>query len=150
MDRLLFNYTRCLQCLQACLLPTRVIDLGDQAEKPIRLFLGQGSKDHYIALSHCWGNQRIITTILATLEDRKRNIPWESLSKTFQDAVIIARKLRVRFMWIDSLRIIQADSGDWGAESGKLGLIYENSYLNLSAAASAHGNHVGCLSLRPC
>lgn len=130
-------------------MPTRVIDVGDQAEQPIRLLLGQGGKDRYIALSHCWGNQRIITTTLATLEDRKRNIPWESLSKTFQDAVFIARKLRIRFMWIDSLCIIQDDSEDWEAESGKLGSIYENSYLTISAAASAHGNHVGCLGLRP-
>lgn len=134
---------------EPALLPTRVIDIGDQAEQPIRLFLGQGSKDRYIALSHCWGNQRIITTTLATLEDRKRNIPWESLSKTFQDAVIIARKLRVRFIWIDSLCIIQDDNEDWEVESGKMGLIYENSYLTISATASAHGNHVGCLGLRP-
>lgn len=131
------------------LLPTRVIDVGDHAGQPIRLLLGQGDKDRYIALSHCWGNQRIITTTSATLEDRKRNIPRESLSKTFQDAVFIAPKLRIRFIWIDSLSIIQDENEGWKVESGKLGSIYENSYLTISAATSAHGNHVGCLNLRP-
>lgn len=122
--------------------------MGDHAEQPIALLLGQGGKERYITLSHCWGNQRIITTTSATIEDRKRNIPWESLSKTFQDAVFIARKLRILLLWIDSLCIIQDDNEDWEVESGKLGSIYENSYLTISAAASAHGNHVGCLNLR--
>lgn len=142
----------CVSTHNACsvsepaLLPTGVIDIGDQAEQPIRLFLGQGSIDCCIALSHCWANQGIVSTTLATLEDRKRNIPWESL---FQDAVIIARKLRVRFIWIDSLCNIQDDSEDREIESEKLGSIYENSYLTISATASAHGNHVGCFGLRP-
>ena len=48
----------------------------------------------YIALSHCWGTSQIITTTKATYNDRKAGIQWSSLSKTFQDAITIARKLR--------------------------------------------------------
>lgn len=39
-----------------------------------------------------------------------------------------------------------AKTGRWNRETG---IDYENSYLAISATASAHGNHVGCLALRP-
>ncbi|KAK1502880.1 hypothetical protein CTAM01_04869 [Colletotrichum tamarilloi] len=36
-----------------------------------------------------------------------------SLSKTFQDAVLVTRRLGIKYIWIDSLCIIQDSKLDW-------------------------------------
>ena len=45
---------------------------------------------------------------------------------TFQDAISVARHLRVRALWIDALCIVQDDKHDWQREAHKMGDIYTN------------------------
>jgi hypothetical protein len=127
-------------------LPIRVIDVGISGEIP-KLYVTHSEKARYIALSHCWGSHQIITRKKITLENRKQGIEWTDHSKTFQDAVIITRKLGLRYLWIDSLCIIQDDSVDWQVESSKMGQIYRNSYLTVCPTLSANGKG-GCFSER--
>jgi hypothetical protein len=74
----------------------------------------------------------------------KRNIPWNQLSKTFQDAITITRKLGIQYIWIDSLCIVQDDKEDWRAESSKMDSVYGNSYLTINASYAKDGSE-GCL-----
>jgi hypothetical protein len=97
----------------------------------------------YTALSHCWGKQQVITTTLATLSSRKEGIPWKELSKTFQDAICITRKLGYGYIWIDSLCIIQNDHLDWETEAKNMGSIYEGAVVTI-AALKAHDGTEGC------
>lgn len=60
------------------------------------------------------------------------------LPLTFQDAVIISRVLGVRYLWIDSLCIIQDSEEDWVEESNRMGDIYENSLLTISATTATN------------
>ncbi|KAH0559295.1 hypothetical protein GP486_004187 [Trichoglossum hirsutum] len=129
------------------LLPTRVIDVGKDGKNP-RLYESHGEIACYITLSHCWGGKQIITTTKATLEDRKQGITWSSLSKTFQDAVRITQKLGFRYLWVDSLCIVQNDHLDWERESAQMASIYQNSFLTIAATHSADGDG-GCFSKRP-
>lgn len=122
----------------ASALPTRVVDVGRQ-DGVIRLVSSDGKVDNYIALSHCWGKQQIITTTKATLEDRRREIHAHELSRTFMDAVLMTRRLGFDYIWIDSLCIIQDDSLDWQRESVKMASIYKEAYLTLSATRSSSG-----------
>jgi len=59
----------------------------------------------------------IITTTKNTLAEHLRKIPWENLSKTFQDALTITHELGYQYIWIDSLCIVQDDKFDWETES---------------------------------
>jgi hypothetical protein len=45
----------------------------------------------------------------------------------------------LRYIWIDSLCIIQDSARDWETESFKMGSIYENGYFTISATASPDG-----------
>jgi hypothetical protein len=65
---------------------------------------GRSQYDRYCALSYCWGEfrSRFITTS-ATIKSNRRGIPVKSLPKTFYDAVIACRELKVRYLWIDCL-----------------------------------------------
>jgi hypothetical protein len=90
----------------------------------------------YITLSHCWGRHiplRLFIDNYSSLFERFKLI---DLSKTFQDAIMIIRKLGIPFLWIDSLCIIQNSAMDWFTELSKMRQIYKNSYLNLAAAAA--------------
>lgn len=63
-------------------------------------------------------------------------IPWTELSKTFQDAIQVARSLNLEYLWIDTLRIIQDDEMDWVRESKEMCNIYENSHLTIVAISA--------------
>jgi hypothetical protein len=102
-----------------------------------------GQLSEYTTLSHCWAEAQIITTTKATFLSRMKQITWMSLSKTFQDAIIITHKLGLRFIWIDSLCIIQDDILDWETESKKMASIYESSKVTI-AAAKSHDGKGGC------
>ncbi|KAI4201731.1 MAG: hypothetical protein LQ350_003085 [Teloschistes chrysophthalmus] len=70
------------------------------------------------------------------IEDFRRGIPLSGLPRTFQDAIFVTRKLGVRFLWIDSLCIIQNSPADWDEESEKMRYVYGDAYVTLAATAS--------------
>jgi len=43
----------------------------------------------------------------------RTEILMEKLPYTFRDAVTIAHHLNIRYLWIDSMCIIQGDRDDW-------------------------------------
>ncbi|KAL9615377.1 MAG: hypothetical protein Q9167_000205 [Letrouitia subvulpina] len=120
-----------------------------------KLVSGSGKHENYATLSHCWGESQPLTTKLATLETRQSGITDSELPKSFMDAVTACRKLDIKYLWIDSLCIIQDSKKDWQAESATMGNVYGNSTLTI-AAASAKDSYEGCffqrnaLRTRPC
>jgi hypothetical protein len=118
--------------------PTRLIDVGEAPpSKSVKLVeTVKGQMGRYIALSHSWGLSHRIKTTKTTIQDHKRDIRLSMLPKTFQDAIFCARKLRIRWVWIDTLCIIQDDEEDWIAEAAAMGDVYSNAYLTISASAS--------------
>jgi hypothetical protein len=79
-----------------------------------------------------------MTTTLENFEARCKGMALNDMPQTFQDAVIITRKLGYRYLWIDSLCIIQDSVADWQTESVKMAGIYSNAVLNISADASSN------------
>jgi hypothetical protein len=125
-------------------LPTRVLDIGpgDGSEEPY-LLETNGMHGLYIALSHCWGGQVPLTTTSCTVLERKKSTPISLLPQTFRDAVFISRKLGVRYLWIDSLCIIQDSKTDWEKESAVMGDVYGRSHLTIAARGAANAE-IGC------
>ncbi|KAN0122779.1 HET domain containing protein [Hyaloscypha variabilis] len=84
----------------------------------------------YLALSHCWGNgvPQYSTTTLDTLDTHLRGILTQSLTRNFEDICLLARRLGVAYVWIDSLCIIQDSIEDWTKESALMGKIFSHSY----------------------
>ena len=66
------------------------------------------------------------------------------MSRNFQDAITISRKLGIQYVWIDSLCIIQGDAQDWEIEAAKMASIYNSAYLVVAATATPDGSG-GCL-----
>lgn len=87
----------------------------------------------YLALSHRWGQSRHHVTTKANLEDRYSQICYEILPSTYQDAIIITRRLGVPFLWIDALCIVQDDELEWFHESAIVGDIFRNAFCTIAA-----------------
>ncbi|KAF7559100.1 hypothetical protein G7046_g5068 [Stylonectria norvegica] len=118
-------------------LPRRVLDVSD--DKVVLIETGL-RKDLYVALSHCWGKDRLLVTTNETLPDRMKDIPLDIMPRTFRDAVVMTRALGLRYLWIDSLCIIQGDPQDWEEQSAVMADIYANCYLNIATTRSANGS----------
>jgi hypothetical protein len=88
-----------------------------------------------------------LTTLTLNLEERMRSIPMEILPLTFRDAVTITRNIGLRYIWIDSLCIIQDSKEDWEHEAARMADVYKNSYVTISAE-SASNSHEGILKQR--
>jgi hypothetical protein len=69
------------------------------------------------------------------------------LSQTFQDAIMITRRLGIKYLWIDSLCILQDSKSDWEVESAKMGQYYASSWLTIGAGLLGDGTQ-GCFGNR--
>lgn len=111
----------------------------------------------YTALSHCWGTSSLTLKLTASNKNSLcGNIPEDILPRTFKDAVAISRALGFDWLWIDSLCILQSDTNDvgdkqhiddWLCHVAIMDQIYQNSTLNIAAAASVD-TETGCFQRR--
>lgn len=122
-------------------LPTRVLDVGD-SEKLERLLLydTKGESGNYIALSHCWGNATPLCTEKKTIAAHYKAIKFGDLPELFQDAVTVTRELGVRFLWIDSLCIVQDDEEDWQREAKLMEKVFASAYCTIAATSAKNSN----------
>lgn len=121
-------------------LPTRVIDVGSpDGGTPLHLCDTNGQAGDFIALSHCWGGRQPLELTKENADPLKSCVPWAKLPNTFQDAIAVTRMLGLRYIWIDSLCIIQNDAQDWEREAAKMALIFESAYLTIAATAASNG-----------
>ncbi|KAH8743596.1 heterokaryon incompatibility protein-domain-containing protein, partial [Diaporthe sp. PMI_573] len=85
-------------------------------------------------------------TTSGNLEPRtKTGFHIDILPATFRDAVIVTRKLSIRYLWIDSLCILQGDKDDWASEAGKMQDVFRGAYCTI-AASSAQDSTQGFLA----
>ncbi|KAH7360862.1 heterokaryon incompatibility protein-domain-containing protein [Rhexocercosporidium sp. MPI-PUGE-AT-0058] len=95
---------------------------------------------YYAVLSHRWGKStEISSTTKANIRSRFNGISYSELCGTFKDAIVVARQLRIRYLWIDSLCIIQDDKDDWKKESAIMGDVYYKAFVTLFAHSYAQG-----------
>jgi len=128
-------------------LPSRVIDVrmganASEDERLVRLVCTNPSqRGRYVALSHCWGKpseeeRGANCTFMSNLAQRRRGINVAQLGRTFQDAIAVTRSLGERYLWIDSLCIIQDDRSDWMHESERMGTVFSSAYCVIAATAA--------------
>ena len=95
-----------------------------------------------MTLSHRWGKSKVFKLTMKNIDELKAGIHIDRLPKTFREAIDFACRLSpsIRYIWIDSLCIIQDSDDDWHEESVKMYSVYRNSYCNISATASPHSD----------
>lgn len=130
-------------------MPTRVIDVGSTQNNKVRLYpTVAGSKGDWIALSHPWGDGPSFVTTRDNLEAHLAGIDFDEMPATFRDAVTVTRALGHRYLWIDSLCIIQGSGGDLDQEYKNMEDVYSGAYCVIAASRST-SHHSGFLKGRP-
>lgn len=134
--------------------PRRLLEVGENYDSTIRVCLSESltvpSELEYLTLSHCWGKVPVIQlneSNGSTFQALHRSIPFDSLPLTFQHAVTITRTLGFRYLWIDTLCIIQDSEQDWIEQSAIMGAIYRGGACNI-AATSSKDSRGGCFVTR--
>jgi hypothetical protein len=133
-------------------MPSRVLELyGDDTQPSIKLIESKGQTGRYLALSHCWGSPERppLRTISENFQAHHNRIPFGDLPKTFQDAVEFTQGIGIRYIWIDSLCIIQNNHQDWLSEAAKMGDVYRNAALVIAASGAKDSSEGLFITDRP-
>ncbi|KAJ9611824.1 hypothetical protein H2204_015164 [Knufia peltigerae] len=123
----------------AALPKLRVVDAQDMRLVDISWDDDHGDDDkRYVALSYVWGgasppklfkSQVETLSIPGALEDLVPSMP-----ATIRDLFTFTRKMGLRYLWFDSLCLIQDDLEDLSRGIANMELVYESSYVTLIAA----------------
>ena len=130
-------------------LPTRVIDVGppDGSQKPYVL-ISNGKLADWVALTYCWGGRSSFVLRKDTPKLYRPDASLNFFPGTIRDAIIITRKLEIRYLWVDALCIIQDSHDDWAYESARMRDVYKEALVTIAAADSPTASH-GIFHQRP-
>ncbi|KAF2818391.1 HET-domain-containing protein [Ophiobolus disseminans] len=117
-------------------LPRRVLDLQASNPSRISLYKTNDQKSIYACLSHRLGTSQPLRTVTTNKSRQCSGICEDELPRTFLDAIAVARYLDIRYVWIDSLCIVQDDSIDWKHEASLLAQTYSGAIITMAATAS--------------
>jgi Heterokaryon incompatibility protein (HET) len=131
-------------------LPLRLIDTEPISGSEWRLWV-PGRNQHrsvsYMTLSHRWGTASPLKLTRSNMEGLKAGLRLSALPQTFRDAIKVVQRLGQRYLWIDSVCIIQDSLEDWQEQSAAMRDIYTNAVCNI-AATSSEDSHGGCFAER--
>lgn len=121
--------------------PNWLVDVGDLCVVPFST-----ATTRYLTLSYTWGHVQGLRTTTKNIGSLKRSgslHPNQSpgIPQTIYDAMRITQCLGERYLWVDSLCIIQDDQAAFYRDLNAMHLIYANSALCLVALAGTNGNH---------
>lgn len=120
--------------------PTRLLQCGPFYDSNIRCRLIETKQialeGPYMTLSHCRGDTDCLKLTTENYLWFTESIDMNFLPRLYQDALEVACYFGVKYLWIDSLCIIQ-DGGnhqDWRREAKLMGDVYRYSHCHISAA----------------
>jgi len=98
----------------------------------------------YVALSYVWG--AVSNFRLTKSNNPNLLIPgaihrvWAVIPATIKDAITLCQKLDMRYLWVDSLCLLQNDEGDVRRGVAVMDHIYERAWLTVIAACGHDAN----------
>ncbi|KAK4444701.1 heterokaryon incompatibility protein-domain-containing protein [Podospora aff. communis PSN243] len=91
----------------------------------------------YAALSYCWGGSANVRLTRASYDGlTSMGITKSQLPATIQDALDLTATLGFKWLWVDSLCIIQDSAEDWAKEAAKMTDVYQNCEIAFAARGS--------------
>lgn len=131
------EHQSCPSTSSSAWVPTRLIQVEQDS---LRLVESSETtvSGQFVSLSHCWGGAKILKLTTKNINVLKGKIPFLQLPKTFQDAIQVVKTLGFRYIWIDSLCIIQDSDQDWHREASTMLKVYKHALFNIAATASTN------------
>lgn len=122
--------------------PDWLIDVVDQCLVPY----SSADTAKYITLSYTWGKEQRLKNTTGTLKELReigalRRCQAPNLPRTIRDAMGVTNYLGERYLWVDSLCIIQDSDASLSRNVNDMHWIYANSALCLVADAGTDANY---------
>lgn len=116
----------------------RLVDAKDLIPLPV-----DQEFPRYVTLSYCWGKGVEVKLTKQRLPEYRKRLPIDSerMPRTLRDAMDLVRALGLRYIWVDSLCIVQDDPEEWSSVAPLMGKLYGLGYLNICAAAGKNASH---------
>ncbi|KAH8665169.1 heterokaryon incompatibility protein-domain-containing protein [Tricladium varicosporioides] len=125
-------------------LPARLIDLKDvqqlQFIRIVRVSVLSSLELKYATLSYCWGGKTKLQLKRSNASTLETGVSVGTLPKTIQDAVHFTAALGLRWLWVDSLCIIQDSAEDMAHEVRSMYGIYQNCFISIAALDAKHSD----------
>ena len=131
------NHTACALAHES-LLPMRVLDVV-ALENTGKLKLAESTdRQHrsYVALSYVWGKEPFLRLLSENRETLMDGILLKDLPKTIKDAVQVTRALNVRYLWVESLCILQDSDTDKALRLPHMNAYYRQATAVISASGA--------------
>lgn len=117
-------------------LPKRLLNVGVAGELEVHLVeTGPEDTGEWIALSHIWGVNCYCNTH-ENLQQHLEGLAFDKLPATFRDAATVTRAMGHRYLWIDSLCVIQGPYGDFQDAAERMEDIFYNAYCVIAATCA--------------
>jgi Heterokaryon incompatibility protein (HET) len=117
--------------------PKRLLDIGARDGDVIKLVERKARGVKYAIVSHRWAEDgKMFRTLGGNIEQRLTSIDEKGMPSVLQDAIKVARAFRLRYLWIDTICVIQGDEKDTAEEMPKMGDYYENAYFTIATSSS--------------
>jgi hypothetical protein len=138
------NHSQCNECQlrqgKACIVPSYILNVAWAVDE-IRLEEAPvtGELISYGALSYYWGAEQPQQTTSKNFQKQKAGIAVLK-PRTIQDAITVSIALGLKYLWVDSLCIIQDSAVHKQRELRIMGTIHHNACVVISAASVATCN----------
>ncbi|KAI0334660.1 HET-domain-containing protein [Cubamyces sp. BRFM 1775] len=120
-------------------LPSRLIDCSYAMFPRLVETNSHSLREPYVALSYVWGMAQPHRTTKDNLASYiNHGIDYAVLPQTIRDAIHVTRALGLRFLWIDSLCIIQDSQEDMLRELARMRDVYRYAYVTIDAACATN------------
>jgi Heterokaryon incompatibility protein (HET) len=117
--------------------PSRVVDTDNETGPRLRTTRAGEDMFEYLALSYVWGMEQTYVTTNDTIGDKSDHLDMSQLPKTILDAIEVTQRLGFRFLWVDSLCIVQDSKEDKRREISQMRLIFRHATLTIAAGKAS-------------
>ncbi|KAF4846576.1 hypothetical protein CGCSCA4_v006065 [Colletotrichum siamense] len=116
----------------------RVIDV------PRRCITAMPNSIRYVALSYVWGQVDTYRLLKGNYKDMMRfgglTRNWKRLPRTIRDVILFTEAIGERYLWIDTLCLIQDDNDDKIPGIKHMDIIYSRAFCTIIAASGEDAN----------
>ncbi|KAI9150532.1 Heterokaryon incompatibility protein [Paramyrothecium foliicola] len=125
------------------LLPTATLSFIDIENQCIAT---PASEVRYVALSYVWGTKSVVRALKSNIADLRRQWAFVSdqyqLPRTVKDAIALCSYLDIRYLWVDSVCIVQDDPELQREQLLAMAAVYGKAYFTIAAVQPEHA-HAG-------
>jgi hypothetical protein len=120
--------------------PSRLLELREDSSFRVFRTALERPTGPYVSLSYYWGpNPTFLRLTAWNMVELEAGVSISELPLAFREVISIMEKLGYRYLWIDSLCILQSGPGsieDWQVESARMHQVYSDSILTISLACA--------------